>query len=341
MSPRKRNREHLGLPTGWRFKHGAYSYRVPPALRAAWGGKTEAKLGRTLPEAYRTWAAKLELQADARTIGDLLDQYALQVVPAKAPKTRESNLISIPRLRAVFGEVPIAAVEPQHAYRYYTKVAEKHGATSARRDVEVLRHALTKAVEWGLLARNPVKGEVRLPARPPRERYVTDAELAAAIQVAGPFLRAYLQVKLLTGLRRGDLLALRREDLREDGLHVRTRKTGKRLVIEWTDALRAALADALAVERKVGSVFVFPNRAGKCYLDEETGRANGFDSLWSRFMSRVVVSGVPRFEERDLRAKSATDTEDLVAASRRLGHSDLRVTQMHYRRRPERVKPLK
>jgi integrase len=47
-----------------------------------------------------------------------------------------------------------------------------------------------------------------------------------------------------------------------------------------------------------------------------------------------------RFQERDLRAKTASDMP-LELATTLLGHADARVTRRVYRRRPDVVKPLK
>ena len=70
--------------------------------------------------------------------------------------------------------------------------------------------------------------------------------MEATLSVAPAIIPAYVALKLLTGLRRGDLLRLRIQDIyREDGLFVQPRKTtktsGVRLTIEWTDGLRAAI----------------------------------------------------------------------------------------------------
>jgi hypothetical protein len=106
--PRKRTRkENKPLPARWRFRHGAYYYDVPSHLREQWNGKREFRLGTTLPEAYAEWAKRLKTRADVRTIGQLLDRYALEVVPTKAPKTQEENTRAIANLRAVFGEMLI------------------------------------------------------------------------------------------------------------------------------------------------------------------------------------------------------------------------------------------
>ncbi len=47
-----------------------------------------------------------------------------------------------------------------------------------------------------------------------------------------------------------------------------------------------------------------------------------------------------RFQERDLRAKTASDSDTLEEASARLGHASTAITQRVYRRKPVRVRPL-
>ncbi|MBL6690759.1 MAG: IS21 family transposase [Pseudomonadales bacterium] len=65
-------------------------------------------------------------------------------------------------------------LEPRHCYQYFEANGER---VIARRTIEVLRHMCTIAVQWGLLKRNPIKGELRLKTPKPRQRYVTDEEL--------------------------------------------------------------------------------------------------------------------------------------------------------------------
>ncbi len=66
-----------------------------------WDGKKRFRLGRTLAAAHREWAKRLELQEDARTIGQLLDHYAFQHIPTLRPKTQASYLAAIQRLKPV------------------------------------------------------------------------------------------------------------------------------------------------------------------------------------------------------------------------------------------------
>ncbi len=146
MAPKPRLKLNRGLPAGWRYKHGSYYYRPPVQLRDLWDGKTEFRLGKSLPEAHRVFAERIGLYQDATSVGELLDRYALEVVPLKAPKTQQSNQVSLVKLRAVFGAMPIDAVKPLHVYKYRDKRGQQ-GKSAANRDIEVLSHAYTKAIE--------------------------------------------------------------------------------------------------------------------------------------------------------------------------------------------------
>lgn len=156
-----------------------------------------------------------------------------------------------------------------------------------------------------------------------------------------------MRIKLLTGMRRGDLLRITMSDLKTDGIHVTPHKTqnstGKRLIIEWSDALREAIALAKEVRPTRFAPFLFCNRLGECYINEDSGRAGGWDSMWRGFMERVLkeTKVATKFTEHDLRAKCASDAETLEHARSLLSHADSRLTERVYRRKPELVKPLR
>ena len=353
MPPRKRRPENRGLPTRWEFYHGAYYYRVPPGQEDRWDGMKRFRLGKTLPEAYRAWAERLGPSNTPRTIADVLDRYALEVMPTKAQATQRAQLDAIRRLRRVFGHMPVTSFRPQHAYQYRDKRSRK-APTAANRELEVLSHAFTKAIEWGALEHHPmIEGRFRKLRRPPRNRYVEDWEILEALNLPARrrrgsvrMVQAYIRLKLLTGLRRTDMLRLRVADLREDGIHVTPSKTakssGRSQIYEWSDELRAAVNACLTTRPVDISPWLFCNRRGECYVGED-GRANGWDSIWQRFMARLLEETeiTERFQERDLRAKCATDAESLERARQLLAHASEATTKRVYRRRPERVRPLR
>lgn len=349
--PRARKPENRGLPMRWRFDHGAYYYQVPIGSEASWDGKRTFRLGSSLPEAYKNWADRIGDIENAKTIGALLDRYLLEIVPTKEVSTQTHNRIAVKPLRAVFAGMSLLDLKPRHIYQYIEKRTAK---TSAKREIEVLSHAFTKAVEWGYIDRHPFKGQVRLTGEKARTRYVEDWEVVECLSLASrrtvgsvKAVQAYIRVKLLTGMRRGDLLRLTMSDLKQDGIHITPNKTknstGKRLVIEWSEELRSTV-DAAKIVRPVQiSPYLFCNRKGECYFDESSGRAGGWDSMWRGFMTRVLseTKVEAHFTEHDLRAKCASDAATLEHARALLSHVDSRLTDRVYRRRPEVVKPLR
>jgi integrase len=359
--PRARNPENRGFPTRWRKIHGAYFYQVPHGLESLWDDKKQFRLGSSLPDAYRVWADRIGATDTARTIGALLDRYAAEVVPTKALTTQAGNAIHIVQLRKVFGNLALSVLKPRHIYQYVDKrdakdtpsgSPKRKARIAAHREIEVLSHAYTKAVEWGYIDRHPFKGEVRLQGEKPRDRYVEDWEVVECLALASKrkkgsvlAIQAYMRLKLMTGMARGDLLRLQAENLKDDGVHIQRHKTagttGKRTIYEWTPELCAAVELAKAV-RPALSPFLFCNRDGKSYIDESTGEAHGWDSMWQRFMDRVLAETkvTAKFTEHDLRAKCASDAESLEHARALLSHADTRTTEAIYRRKPERVRPL-
>lgn len=349
--PRARSAENKGLPARWRLKHGAYYYQVPPGLEVHWDGKQLFRLGKTLPEAYKVWADRVGSMDKAKTVGQLLDRYALEVIPKKKKLTQVENQRAVRRLKAVFGDLPLASLRPQLVYIYVDKSKSK---TQARKEAGTLKHAFTMAIKWGIIDRHPLKGQVVLEGEAPRDRYIEDWELVECLKLESKrskgsvkMIQAYLRIKLLTGMRRGDLLRLTMDAIRDDGIYVNPRKvestTGKRQIIEWSDELREAVAIAKAARPVHISPWLFCNRRGECYFDEEKETASGWDSMWQRFMARVLkeTQVKERFTEHDMRAKCASDAETLEHAQRLLAHADSKITDRVYRRKPERVKPLR
>ena len=175
-----------------------------------------------------------------------------------------------------------------------------------------------------------------------------DWEIAAALKIAPQVISLYIRLKLMTGLRRGDILRLRLPDVHDDGIHVQPHKTakttGKRLIIEWNedDQLQAVISGIQRLPpRRIGDAPLFVTRQGKPYIKED-GSANAFDSLWQRFMRKALdqTDLTERFQERDLRAKVASESASLEEASERLAHASTATTKRIYRRKPARVKPL-
>jgi len=164
---------------------------------------------------------------------------------------------------------------------------------------------------------------------------VTDDEYRAVYVLAFPMMQVAMDLAVLTGLRRGDLLGLTRDHLTDEGILIRTSKTGTPLLIEWSDELRSVVNRAKRIKPQVRLTLIC-SRQGKPYSGQ------GFAAIWQRLIRKALEKKVisERFRFHDLRAKSASD-DTLDAATARLGHMDAKLTERVYRRKPRRVKPLR
>lgn len=319
----RRRKANAHLPARVYLNHGTY-YFVDH--QGQWHG-----LGRNLPDMYRNYARFIEL-GPAQTMAGLFQKYRCEVVPLKAARSIKDNLRYLKRLEAVFGHMRPSEVLPRHVYAYRTK-RETAGKVTTNRELEVLKHVFTKAIEWGVVDINPAR-DVRKLSIPRRTRYVTDAEFQLVYAVAQPMIKVAMELAVLTGLRRGDILSLTRGHLTDEGIRVDTAKTGKTLLIEWSDTLQDVVDAAKQLSPQVRQHLV-ANRRGKPYTPD------GFATQWDRAMARALKNGLAeRFHFHDLRAKSASD-DTLQTASERLGHSSTSTTERYYRRGPQRVRPLR
>ena len=322
--PRKKDTH---LPRSVYLRHNAY-YFVDHV------GKWH-RLGQNLGEMYRKLADFVD-DAPLTTMDALFDRYLRDVVPQKSPATQKLNRAQILCLRKVFGGMHPTDVTAPHICSFRDKRGAKT-PTSANRELEVLAHTFRYAVEWGAISHNPCR-EVRKLRLLKRNRYVQDWEFQAVYEIASPRMKVAMDLALLTGLRRGDLLSLTRDDLTEDGILVTPSKTetssGKTLLIEWSEDLREVVGRAKCIKPQVRQHLIC-NRQGKAYTP------HGFTGMWKKLIERALEKThlTESFRFNDLRAKSASD-DTLEAASERLGHTNLRTTQDFYRRKPSRVKPL-
>ena len=277
--PKPRRPENKSLPARWVLHHGAYYYLVPKGLESYWENKTKFRLGKTLPEAYKAYAARIVHKHKIISINQMFDRYLLEVVPKKAAASRASNFQQIKKLRLVFGHMPILPFPPRYVYQY---VDRRESKISAHREIDTLSHVYTKLVEWGEIDRHPFKGEVRLEGEKPRDRYVEDWEIDACLNLSKKsekggiaVIQAYIKLKLLTGMARGDLLRLEpARHFKEDGIHIQRHKTanstGKRTIYLWTSALKLAVKEALNARPVHISPYLFCTKMGKSYMNEKT-----------------------------------------------------------------------
>lgn len=335
MSPKRRTIDN-DMPSYVYWKNGAWRLMAPPHLRMYLPEqKTWYRLGTTKPEAMNRYAELMgNLQTEAG-MTKLFNRYEAEVIPHKAPRTQKDNLKELKKLRPVFGKMHPTQVTTQHCQQYLDHRG-KQSRTQANHEIALLSHIFRKAMQWGVVTQNPVKGVEKHKIRA-RDRYVEDWELDEFLSVATPFIKAYVEFKLITGLRQGDILNLPLNALRENGIPVKTSKTGKRGIIPWVPELTQAVKDLKACNKKQGLMLVC-NRSGRPLKD------SAFHNRWGECMRKALKETrlQERFTEHDLRAKHATELDEAGGnATDNLLHDDTRTTKTYLRsRKATTITPL-
>jgi len=201
----------------------------------------------------------------------------------------------------------------------------------ANRERALLSHVFNCARQWGYTdAANPCAG-VKGHRESGRDRYVTHEEFLAVWQCAHFTVQDAMDLAYYTAQRPGDVIRLNRSDLRDGELWFKQAKTGQRVRVR----IEGALAEVIA------RIMERPRRAtGLSLVQDEDGQPLSYTTLRSRFDAARRASGVS-FQFRDIRAKAASDLEDLAHAQKLLVHKR-RATTEHYagRRKGERVSPV-
>lgn len=326
-----RIRTQKTLPKYVILYHGAYYYCGPAT------GWKRLNLGRVFSDAMARFGG-LYRETGLRLMGEVFDRYEQLVMPQKAPATQVSNKLELADLRKGFAHMRPTSITPVHVYAVRDAIAVKRGIVQSNNHLALLKHVFTKAIEWGAVDTNPARDVRKMPVLP-RDRDVSDEELKIVYAIAPDMVRVAMDLALLAGMSRGDVLALTRAQCQDDGIHYTRQKTmrkaPRKIVVEWTPELKAVIESAKKLKPEFRHHIV-ATRSGKPFSP------SGFSTVWQRTMVAAVAAGLEqRFHFHDLRAKSATDTVDLMEASERLGHSSPEITKRVYRRKASKVTPLR
>ncbi|HRQ59706.1 MAG TPA: tyrosine-type recombinase/integrase [Azoarcus taiwanensis] len=270
----------------------------------------------------------------------VIQRYLDEVVPDKAHSTQDGNKLEARTLTAVFGKMRPDEITAADVWDFM-QARGKKSRVRANRERSLLMDIMRHAIMWGHCRDNPVR-EVKPFREQPRTRYVTDTEFEAVKAIAPPIVAAMMELARLTGQRRGDLLALRRDAITDDGLIITQSKTARSrpvsICIQWSTALRAAVNALLVLDRPIASTWLVTSRDGSPITVE------GWKTAWGRTMDKALREGVitERFHFHDLRAKTVTELKAAGRDAKSLsGHaSDAMVDKVYDRRSVKKAAPL-
>ena len=328
----RRRTTHHGLPPHMAQKGRSYYYVTNDKPRR-W-----LPLGDDFPRALAEWA-KHEgepIPETARTLTQIAGWYRKDVMLKKSSRTQKDNEAELKRLEAVFGASPIETITPVDVATYLDGRVDKEGKPApvrANREISLLSHIINFARRRGFTTMpNPCAG-VKRNKEAGRDRYVEDPEFDAIYGKADEILRDALDLLLLTGQRPGDVLKMKRTDIRDGALWVRQGKTRKPLRITDEADLAAALERMNGRKRKATGAYL---------VQDDEGQPLNYWQLEDRWAKARAAAGLAEanLQMRDLRGTAATDVEDLDHAQKLLGHATRAMTEHYVKTRAgERVAP--
>lgn len=256
-------------------------------------------------------------------------------------------------INPALGHIRLRLLSPQHVQSFYSQKLDEGLSPGTVRNLHLVLHsAMKNAVKWNLVSRNVV-GLVTRPTRNTYEAQVLTIEQARTLleTAKNHKMWALLVVALATGMRHGELLALRWDDVDFQGgklfVHRAVSKLNGRGYVEHepktkkgrrTIVLPSSVVDVLREHRDyveqlrrdagdnwLGLGLVFPNTRGN-FIERA--------KLWHMLNKVVEQAGLPHMRFHDLRHSAATIMLAMgihpKVVQEILGHSSISVTMDLY-----------
>ncbi|MEO9189056.1 MAG: site-specific tyrosine recombinase XerD [Acetobacteraceae bacterium] len=241
---------------------------------------------------------------------------------------------------AAFARAPLATAASDVLEAY---LAEMHrtglSARTAARRLSAMRQFYRFLLAENVRSDDPTAAldSPKLGRRLPK--YLTEPEVDALLEAAGPVARAALEVLYATGLRVSEVLSLRAADLAPDRPVVLVRgKGGRERMVPLSEQAKAAATAMLAAREPRASVWLFPGRdpkramtrQGFALLLKKTALDGGIDParvsphvLRHAFASHMLAHGA-----------------DLRSLQLLLGHADIATTEIYTHVEAERLRQV-
>jgi integrase len=210
---------------------------------------------------------------------------------------------------------------------------------TVNRYMACLRHMLAKAVSWDMVDRNPFdKGEsLQLKENNQRLRYLTEEEIERLLAecptkapprkkgkfTQGPqaiYLRDFVTIAVNTGMRKGEILSLKWDQIRGDFVYLEKTKTDEARQIPINDDLDDCFK-SIRKRQPVGVKYIFRDQNGH------------IKDIKTAFNSAIKRAGIQDFRPHDLRHTFASHYVmrggSLPALQKILGHADIKMTMRY------------
>ena len=315
-------------------------------------GATQAECVAKLQQLQQQIAGGLPAVDQRATVGRYLDSWLGSVSSRVRPRTMRHYAYMVELVSGQLGRVKLAKLSPQDVAAMLARLqASGLGPQTCAHVRAVLRAALADAERDGLVSRNvaALASAPRVPHQPPRILTPEQAQaLLNALQDDG--LRRMATVAVHTGLRQGELLGLRWQDVGDGELHVTQalqRLGGQYQLVEVksrtsrrTVPLTADAAGVLAQERqcqleaRLAAGGRWREPIPGLAFTTATGAPRSGSAITHAFAEALSAAGLPPMHWHHLRHAFAglmlASGSDLSTVSSLLGHTSVNLTASVY-----------
>jgi integrase len=228
MARRRSTRRGRGEGSVFQRADGTWTGEVTTGYNENGKQKRKTVYGKTQAEALAKIAAvKQQLTSgtftDTKlTVKAYLEQWLEEKERHVKPTTHEVYEYAGRCLYPHIGSVRLDKLTPLQIQTAFNNIADSNGRAAANKCRRVLLGAYKQAVKWQLVTRNPVEAVSPLKEVRREQTLWTPEEAARFLAMVRPHrLNALFYLGMATGLRRGELLGLRWEDIKGNTLYIR------------------------------------------------------------------------------------------------------------------------
>lgn len=243
----------------------------------------------------------------------------------KCPRGWKDDIYSIGKLKHFFGNVYLHAINSLDIEKLkMQRLKDGNSRSRVNRYLALLSKMFNLAIDWGYLEESPMRKVRHFSEKDNlKERILSSEEETRLLDECTEHLKPIVLTGLHTGMRRGEILNLKwnQVDLSKKTIRVEKTKSGKIRIIPINEILFKEMIDLREKNGKTDHVFLNP-KTGKPIKDVKTAfnaatrraaiKGLRFHDLRHSFASRLIESGV-----------------DLITVMYLLGHHSVVVTQRY------------
>ena len=224
-------------------------------------------------------------------------------------------------LKDFFGGRSLAEVTPHLIEQFRQKRLQEVTAATVNRNVACLSSVFNKAKLWGKFeGENPVCQVKKFKVKSVRMRFLEQKEVQDLINTCNGYLKAVVIIAVNTGMRRGEILALKWNDLDlvRGTIYLMNTKSGEKREVPMNEQVQ----QVFKIMPRTASEYVFTKRDGSAIGD-----------IKKSFSTALIRCGIKGFRFHDLRHTAASQLVmagvDLNTVRELLGHKSIEMTMRY------------